>query len=587
MNQEWFELTEIRKRNFSKSVWIPLRASQEIVSEGESGREGFKEEFFGAGSIMFSLDKRAKVETLGWTDIGISHDHKSSFDDGRYWPVDIYEYWREGELGIHPVLEQTFNSQENREWHLNQDIAFALGLKKENDIWVCPEEDYVEVVRLKRNAEGSPVLIEIRAEFLKDYLCARNMALYITSYRDRTEIFANASHIKWASNPLSEKVGADEWRGHIAEIHEGGMPFDSATHVMHVARTDVDVDEDIPILGLPSDENMASKSWTKKSSGKKLFRVSGELWRNETIEPSDRSPRIKRDKEDPTVFFVTDEKGKKESKETLKDSGRYLWFKPEVVNLLVNRRGGKLIWYTKDTGKVGCSPDYAVHFGINTLGLVTVYAKDIVLLPDWQQAIWAGCNVSPEGGISAELHKSQVEARPATTQAPEPFLKKGLEQMNSLANEKFRKSIWRGHSDIDDLLKKTHRFRAVDKAGLYGLAKDVARLTADSFDVGAMQSIVAPPQGTKLGSLKSLENMLSAKVGKDNARTIMAPLAGAYDLRHADAHLAGSDVDESFKLLEIDQTLPFPHQGQQLLKSCVDAIYSVIDVLKNWNENQK
>lgn len=60
---------------------------------------------------------------------------------------------------------------------------------------------------------------------------------------------------------------------------------------------------------------------------------------------------------------------------------------------------GPLQWHTRDTGQVRCSPDSGVHFGMNKLGLVNVYAKDIALLPAWQQRLWVGFNVGPEGGL--------------------------------------------------------------------------------------------------------------------------------------------------------------------------------------------
>jgi hypothetical protein len=55
------------------------------------------------------------------------------------------------------------------------------------------------------------------------------------------------------------------------------------------------------------------------------------------------------------------------------------------------------------------------------LGLITVYAKDLAYLPEWQQQIWAGFNISPEGGISKELYASQVKAVAPRTLAPKIF----------------------------------------------------------------------------------------------------------------------------------------------------------------------
>jgi hypothetical protein len=56
---------------------------------------------------------------------------------------------------------------------------------------------------------------------------------------------------------------------------------------------------------------------------------------------------------------------------------------------------------------------------MNKLGIVNAFAKDIALLPEWQQKIWSGDNISSEGGVSEELLDSQMRAMLANTQAPE------------------------------------------------------------------------------------------------------------------------------------------------------------------------
>ena len=309
----------------------------------------------------------------------------------------------------------------------------------------------------------------------------------------------------------------------------------------------------------------------------------GELWRNEWVEPAKLSLRVRGDKIPATVFFITDEEGTKESGNSLTSGGKWLWFKPDVTMALYHRRGGMLRWYTKDTGSVSCSPDYSVHFGVNDLGLVNSYAKNIGMLPEWQQQIWAGHNVPPEGGISSELFASQVRAEPATTQAPEDFLKKGIEQANTFAQENLNIALFREHESVPELLGKIHRFRAVDETGLYALAKDIARLIADNLDAAEMQKIVPPPKKTKWGSLKSLENLLASKIDSKTARSMMSSLVGVYELRHADAHLPSSDVEEAFDLLGIDRSLPLIHQAHQMLHSCVSSIYGVVKVMQNWN----
>lgn len=587
LNQNWFEMADIRRRKLNSSVWIPLRA-RKLEKSGRYGYLGYRKEFFGIGTVAVPVDQKDAVSKLGWEDIGISHNHSGFCDNSKYVTADVFEDYDGKYLGTHLVLDQHFNSADISEWHLNQDFVTALGLKREKDVWVRPNEGYIDVARLHRRSDGKPVLLEVRAEHLKDYLCARNMGLYATSYHSRDVVVGDDSFISWETRSSRDETQTDRWEGRVADIHEGGHPYGEKIAVFHASRTDVDESDDIPdISGVPTDQNIKSSSWEKNFEGKKLFMVMGELWRNEWIEPAKTSPRIRRDALPSSVFFIVDEQGNKETKETLADSGRWLWFKPDVIMALAHRRGGSLAWYTRDTGSVSCSPDCGVHFGINRLSLVNAYAKDVVLLPEWQQRIWAGHNVGPEGGVSEELLASQVRAQPARTQAPEEFLGKAIELINVLSQKQLNISIFGDHEFVRELLPRIHRFRAVDSPGLYALAKDVARVTADSVDTAAMQTIVGPPKGTKWGSLKTLENLLASKIDGNAAHSMMSPLFGVYELRHADAHLPSGELDEVMVLLKVDRSLPTIFQGYQLLHACVSSIFGVVEVLRRWDKTEK
>ena len=579
MNQEWFEMPDVRRRKLNNAVWIPLRSAQKLESVGKPGYLDYREEFFGVGSIAVPLDKKTSAETLGWMHVGLTHTHRGGIEGSRYVPADVFDGYGLGLNAVALVLAQEGNTEDFPEWHLHQDLAITLTLKREGDIWVAMEEGYIEVARLKRGDDGRPILLDIRAEHLKDYLCARGMALYITSYRSREEVLADASHINWAEDSIRQVSGEDCWEGRRIEIFEGGHPFGSSAAVTFVGREDVDVQEDVPAIG-PSDENIVSTSWTKKFEGKKLIRIEGELWRNEWVDPADQSPRVRGDKLPPSVFFITDAKGTRHSADTLEGTGGWLWFRPEVIMAVSQRRGGGLRWYTSNTGGVKNSPGSYLHFGVNALGLVNVFAKDIGYLAEWEQKIWAGYNVGPEGGVSEELLAAQAEGRPADTQAPEAFLPQAFVLLNEVTTAKFGFRLFREHADFDALMAGAHRFRATDQAGVFSLAKDLARLTANSIDTGAIQKIVAPPKGEKWGSLKSLEHLVGFKVGPETARSLLGPILGIYKLRHADAHLAGSNIDEAFALASVDRTQQFVFQGYRLLHSCVSSLYSILEALQ-------
>lgn len=582
MKQEWFDMNDIRRKNFSRSVWIPLRAFDNTESEGKYGYLGYKEELFGCGTIAVPSSKIELAKNLDWSDIGIN-EHSSYVEDDEYVSADSHKIYGEDYIGLRLVIDQRSFDDKPPIWHLNQDFVIALGLVRENNVWVCPQDGYAEVARLKVDNEGEPLLLEVKAQYLKDYLCARNMCLYMTMFFRRDAIYEDMSFLAWPNGNNKYENDSYLWEGRFMEIHEGGHPFDTQMSVMHVARTDVDESDDVPDLSaIPNDENIKSKSWVTRFEGKKLYRVMGELWRTEVIEPAKFSPKVRKDDVTSTVFFTINAEGTKVCGKQLIDSGKWLWFKPDVIMSLYHRRGGILAFYTSQTGCVGASNGYGVHFGVNKLGLICVFAKDIGLLPEWQQQIWAGFNITPEGGVSEELLASQVRATPAETQAPEPFLAHVFQQLNELSEDKLGIKIFREHAIIPDLIKKTHRFRSIDEASFYSLSKDLARLIVDSLDAEAMQTIVPPPKKTKWGSLKSLENLLASKYNVDFVRKTTASLVGVYELRHADAHLPSSKIEEAFDLIKIDKSIPYVHQGYEMLYQVVSSLYEILECLKMW-----
>jgi hypothetical protein len=404
------------------------------------------------------------------------------------------------------------------------------------------------------------------------------MALLISWYRERQEVMEAEPDFKWPKPDGTYKDG-ERWEGRIGAIHEGGEPFGSSMTVLHLTRPNLDFGEDVPSIGI-SDE-FSSSSFTRKISEKrKVYRVVGEAWRNEWIEPGVRSTRIRRDKPHPPTAFVVDAAGKRQTAKSLINSGRWLWFTPNLIPVLMERRGGSLEWYTRETGGVKGSPDSRVQFGINSLGLVNAYAKDVAFLPEWLQRVWAGFNISPEGKVSAELFLSQGKGVPAQTQAPERLLPVGIAVLNDAFTKRFGRSLFRPHADSAAVFKSCNRFKALSASGLYALAKDLVRVVVEHIDTATLHQIVAPPDKDNWGSLKSLEKVLATVTGEKGAHAALGPLHGIYNLRLADAHVASKDLDEAYALTHVDRALPFVMQGRDLLVTCVNALYMIADDVK-------
>ncbi|WPO97541.1 hypothetical protein SFA35_12730 [Pseudomonas sp. HR96] len=282
------------------------------------------------------------------------------------------------------------------------------------------------------------------------------------------------------------------------------------------------------------------------------------------------------------MYYTTGAGGERQSASALydEDIGLYLWFKAEVIEALLAFKGSALGWYTSGTGSVKCSPDYSVHFGVNEQSHINAHAYDIVKLPLWQQKIWHGFNISPDGRPSRELLASQFETNPADTTAPEEMFKIVISKLNAFFSERFDGPLFKPHDHAADILRNCHRFRALDKNGVLALAKAISRLTVDSVDVDHLRQLVKVDPKEKLGSLKLLERLLLKYCDKDVAGQIMTPLHIAYGLRLGDAHLPSkTDLEDALRDLNAADGAHPVKIGATLLARVSISLYEIGDTL--------
>jgi hypothetical protein len=565
-------LFRLKRRPLQKNVWVPLRALEDFRREKVFGEVGYVRDTFACGSLAVPLEARELGEKLTWSDIGVGHDTRSYADEQGYKPVD--EYWLNWSdrqpSGMDLVLTQGFGPDHPRIWHLHQDIVIALGLLREGDVWVRPEEGYLDVARLLRGPDGDPHKIEIRTEHLRDYLAARRMALRVAWYRDRDTVLRCVDHITWRDDPPSVSEPHYRFETRLHDLHEDtGLPFGGQSAVFTARRTDVDPEEDVPEFGPETDDNVEAESRAYSHSGARVFRVEGEIWCEEWVEPSEVSSRVRGDDRPSAASYIVDASGSRESADVLdnEDVGKYLWFRPDVINDLLARRGAKLHWYTRDTGMVEVTYGYRTHFGINSIGLINAYAYDVAKLPEWQRLIWQGYNVPPEGRVSRELLAAQMEVNPAGTHAPESHIRAAIRDVDELFSSAFGVKLFRGHGSKDAILKSLHRFRALQIGGIYELAKDVTRVVTEDLDVSALHTIAPPGPSEGKGSLKSLERVIGTKLtSMEDAKHLMSILHGVYELRGIASHLPGSETTaEAFRLTGVRADAHPLEKGRQLL----------------------
>ncbi len=560
LSQDWFEMKDLKKHIFNNKVWIPLYTEHKISESGDTRHIGFSEEYVGLHSLIVPYENLNDALKLGWMDFNNSFGHKPWVDDDNVFHSAIH-YNRRDLNGINPVLIQHFEIEHGKDIHINLDIVLGLGLKREGDLWLCPEEDFTEVIRLKRDDKNKPVSVEIKAEFLKDYLCAASSGLILLTYQSRQAIEESFDFLNWEEEK-AEKTNDFRWTGRFLKVYEGDGLFSNAT-VFHVGRTDTDYSEDIPVYDFPSEEDTKSETWKIEPTGKELVRAMSEIWKKEWIEPAIKSSRLRGDEVISNLEFIVDNEGNTEKSENLFSPSRWLWFHPNVINDLLKKRTSILNWYSENTGSVGGAWNRSVHFGVNSIGLINVYAKDIGNMKEIDKKVWARYNISPEGPPSSELLSSQMEAQPAETYSPEQVFLKLIEDLQNLTKMKFGHEIFRTHSFEEGINKKIHRFQATTKEGFFLLCKEITRYLIERIDTDFLKTL--KKEMNNLGTLKRLENILSAL--DYDGRKIMGVLVGVYDLRLTDAHLPSAEkTNGAMTLVGVDYDKEGLNSGKELIK---------------------
>lgn len=525
----WFETRDVGA--VANLAWVPLRQCTDEHYQPTTPEISELSEYTGIATAAISADQRDAAAKIGWSELDAG-SHKSGVEKWGYSAADVFRGWGEAALGINLVIHQLIEREHQHIWHLHPDLVVALGLFREGDRWFRPSEGWTEVVRLHRDKDGAPVLIEIRKELLRDYLAARGMALYCASYRERVMVSVNDPGFDWADNPFVEEMGTDRREGYGGKNQWGPNP----DH----------------------------------------FETRGCLYRTEWVEPGDTSVRVRGDPDPYVATFALDTDGKRvEAKELGRDIS-WLYFDPAVASTLLRYRGAHLGWYSRETGALGVSR--GLHFGVNALGLITIFAKDIGRLPPWEQRLWAAHNVTPEGGVSEELFAAQMDVNPADTVAPEHELAGAVERLDTAFRARHGMPLLREHEDVPMLLRRAHRFRAAEHEGLLDLAKDLTRLFVERIDGDAIVEAAGLVFGNgdkKPGSLKLLERLVTHHSNEAAARALMAPLFGIYDLRLADAHLGGGLIPSGLERANVDESLAEPMQGRDLLQSFVDTLSAI------------
>jgi len=578
---------DLEARSYGTATWIPLKVSDIILKEGRSGYTGYRKEFASVDCLIVPLSRRNEFERVDWQSVNRSNGDGAWVDEERFIPPGCYS----GDFEVrYPVIERMFDTEAIKEWDLFQELEVGLQLSRRGDVWIRPDENDAEVARLKRNDDGRPASLSIKAEYLRDYLCARRAAMLLTAFCIREAVEADFEPM-WPEKPESRQFSSGNWDGGKVAIHEGGRPFGMRTAVLHMWRESVNPADDVPEMPHPCAEPAArSREYKVDYTGQKLWMVNGRIWTKHWVEPAALSPRIGRDRVESRVqFLVENQEQKTLAGQDLEDHRGWLWFRPTAMKVILQMPKAEFEWYTGQTGMVGPASNATLHFGINKLGLINVLAYKMAGLPEWAQRIWVSHNVIPEGGISEELHMSQNLASPARTVAPEVGIWQNLNELQARALRAYGVGMFHRLPREKDFYKIIHRFHWDSFEDLCKLCKEIHRIVSEQFDIGAINATIDPVNAEKANQdkLRQIKRVAFWLTGLGfDGRKMTQTLAAISELRQGDAHGAGSDLRDALEMLGIRKdSTNYPAMCWHIMAETANTIAAIAEAISGPGQN--
>lgn len=581
IDHKWISMQSPRKLSYATKEWIPVYGMRFKKKDGKYPTIGFSEDFEHVETGIVINKHKAFANDMSWSDWDQDSVTPYISDDKSYQKTGNLYNKRHKIIGERIVMGQYIDAEYKNQIYINQDFILAYKLVKRGDGWICPKDGDRLVIRSEKFEDRSLQFVEIRSEYLKDYLSARDASLRLYFYRERQAVVENKpSYIE-----AEEVVISDGPHNRCTVTCHKVTPSRDLPNgnggEVKLWRNDLNEVDTITDYNQYDDDGRCHSSRTFINTEiADQYHLYGRLWRGEWISGNKHSRLNGYSEPDDDLKVQADNSGEKVQLSSLRyeEVNKYLWFKPEVVRNLTSRRGGRIAWDTNETGYIYAAYDSSVHFGLNSQGLISVYAYDIAKLPYWQREIWVGHNCPPNDGVSKELLKIQIECAPVRSSAPEKVISLVINHFDSLFRKQYSLPVLQGSNEAESLVKLIDRFRVNDDGSLESLAKNLVKFTLERISKRSLRQSIGEPK-LDCGSIGLLERLLAKNHGVKDCQRLVNPLRDLNRLQQLDSHLRSenTNIEGLYQSLGIDRTKPYVWQGAQLIKATANSFIKICE----------
>lgn len=418
---EFFNFDDYINKHPKNEPYVILTGQESFQPAGYE-RMALYSQYVRYGSYMVPIDSKNRALN--------EIDHHSAFpSEGGYFEsnedgttvYNLYESWEynEGLTVESVVLDRFWEGLGIQFYEPSQRVVLYLRLLNKNDDWIDPYTEEVVIKRVRMNEQLDGVLhsinrIEIKIDYLKDYLAARKSGLFIARYCSRGMIFQSADQIPQLNQ--SKEVTHGKWSYYGND-----------------------------------DPKYQKELWAQADLRQKFW-----------IDPF---PKPRREDADPQtsefvggVFFIVEDGTKKEFDVMAGHQGDYfklISFNPRVMEIFLNRHGFGYREYSRETMGLKFPNGEEIHVGINPSGQIQVWWGQLAKHSKRYQELLA-----PYSEPWVEKIPDNHDYVRTTIKAEFPVTKPLRENLNKLKTEindyfetKFQEVFFNADSDAKDLVR--------------------------------------------------------------------------------------------------------------------------------------
>lgn len=447
----------------------------------------------------------------------IEHYSLPTFSNGNFehkeegqWRYDPGESWEYNEgLKVEPlIIKRSWSGLDNSFIEPTQRLVLYLNLLKEDTVWIDPYNNE-EIIKVKAEKKYEDEVsyhvdkIEIKIDYLKDYLAARNSGLLFIKFSMRGLIFDDESEIPH----LSE----------TEEIPYGNRVFYSSKNAS------------VKNFGNWAEEELRQKFW---------------------IEPL---PEPKRDDARPRgefiggVPFTLKDGTEKEYDADAGHNGGYfelISFKSGIMEVFTGRSNFDYVDETKETLSFIFPNGESLAVGINPSGQIQSFWGQIAKLSKKNQIVLAAYSEpwKQKLPVTHEYYRTSIRGLPASSRPIKTTIQEKKTEINQYFDDKFGNTFFNKDSDVTDLKKVFEPYNnepyqlldMMEQLDKWLLSEQRPDLIIESYNL--IEHLENPEKIENIKSLVSLELLLTKYHSPEEAEDKCKVLRMIKELRVCKAH---------------------------------------------------